>query len=329
VVLVIFSFIFTYIYPSRFIIDLNLIRVIQYLLFFLIGYSVVFIVKNATEKPIPIAFIFALLLSFMRFRGITLTLAAFIILFMLIVERWIKIKPKGKRGIAAIVVSCLSAIICIWGIVWVFRTSHFSLSSIITLGSSAALLLIVAVLDYFLRNSKISPHLRKLLIVIPLIAVTISYIVYHVAFLKLYHTKEGFWKIQHNWIDMQQYVKKNTPINAMFLVPHDTEMGGFRIFSERKIICSYRDCGIIGFDYAAAVEWKKRLKDIEPFQVIMRNRKPLEPALVNALLKYRANYIVFMRYFEPKGKAPGLQRIYANPAFALYKVIGNPVPPLN
>jgi len=121
---------------------------------------------------------------------------------------------------------------------------------------------------------------------------------------------------------MQKYVKEHTPVDAMLLVPHDMEMGGFRIFSERKIIFSYRDCGIIGFDYAAAIEWQNRLKDIENFQVFVKG--PLENVIAKAILKYRVNYIVFMQYMHP-GKNPLLELVYENDVFALYKVLVNPL----
>ena len=88
--------------------------------------------------------------------------------------------------------------------------------------------------------------------------------------------------------------------------------------SERKIICCYRDCGIIGFDYPAALEWQRRLADIESFKVIAD--QSIKPAILNALFKYQVNYIVFMRYYAPDPHAPRLEKIYENRNFSLFRV---------
>ena len=120
---------------------------------------------------------------------------------------------------------------------------------------------------------------------------------------------------------MQHYVRNHVPKDALLLVPYDMEMGGFRIFSERKIVVSYRDCGIIGFNYEAAKEWQERIKDIEAFKVMVD--APITDAIVNAIFKYRVNYIVFMGYMSPK-KNELLEPLYQNETFALYKILGHP-----
>ena len=121
---------------------------------------------------------------------------------------------------------------------------------------------------------------------------------------------------------MQYYAKAHTPKDALFLVPHNMEMGGFRMHSERKLICCYRDCGIIGFDYLAALEWQRRLKDIEPYKIYIE--KPFLPALYTAIFQYKVNYIVFMRYVAPPDN-PLWQKMYTNEAFVLYRVLLNPL----
>ena len=121
---------------------------------------------------------------------------------------------------------------------------------------------------------------------------------------------------------MQNFAKANTPKDATFLVPNDMEMGGFRIFSERKVICCYRDCGIVGFDYSAAVEWAKRLRDIEPFKVILDENSDLKQAIMNAIIIYKADHIVFMRYYAPtEGKINFLKKIHENDSFSLFQVL--------
>ena len=164
--------------------------------------------------------------------------------------------------------------------------------------------------------------LKYSLIIIPLFTASIQYMYFHYRHLQRYQQEVGFWKLQKNWEDMQHYVKNNTPQNAYLMVPHDMEMGGFRIGSERKIICSYRDCGIIGFDYGATIEWRKRLNDIDAFQVFIS--KPTKSAIIKAVAKYRVNYIVFMNYQAPKGDSM-LRKLYANEVFSLYQVGMNPI----
>ena len=90
------------------------------------------------------------------------------------------------------------------------------------------------------------------------------------------------------------------------------------------MVC-YRDCGIIGFDYPAAVEWKKRLKDVEGFCVLTKDQRALQQALIKAILQYKVNYIVFMRYTESREDVPLLEKLYENEVFSLYKVKTNPV----
>jgi hypothetical protein len=130
---------------------------------------------------------------------------------------------------------------------------------------------------------------------------------------------QGGWQLQRNWEDMQYYVRDHTPKDAMILTPYDMPMGGFRIHSERKVVVCYRDCGIIGFDYAAAVEWNNRIKDIAPFKVF--SRTAVDQAVLVAILKYRADYIVFMNYYAPDGDTSVLKKIYQNEVFSLYQVI--------
>ncbi len=141
---------------------------------------------------------------------------------------------------------------------------------------------------------------------------------YHWERFKIERRGLGFWQLQREWEDMQKFVQRNTPVDALFLVPNDMEMGGFRILSERKIICCYRDCGIVGFDYKAGTEWQQRLADIEAFKV--RADQPIKPALIAALSKYRVKYIVFMRYYAPQSSVAELTQIYENGSFSLFKV---------
>ena len=159
---------------------------------------------------------------------------------------------------------------------------------------------------------------RKLFLIIPLLVYTIQYTVFH--YQKLYAEKHesGFWQLQRNWEDMQFFVKEHTDQNAMILTPYNMEMGGFRIFSDRKVVVCFRDIGLIGFDYSAAIEWTKRIQDVKAFQISVT--EPLINSIQNAINKYNATYIVFMRYAKPTQDTSWLKHVYTNESFSLYRV---------
>jgi uncharacterized membrane protein (UPF0136 family) len=321
-IMLIISFIFTYIFPTRFVIDLNLIRNTQYLLFLLVGYTTIYVIKQTQQRGSGVALSAALFFTFIRFNDITTILAVFTFIVLQILGMILP-KQSNFRKKAAVSVLASLILVGIYGLIYSLKTYGYSQSSHITLGSSCLLILLTAARLWFKREKTINTKLRKLLVIIPLVAISISYCLFHYKYVKIFETADGFWQMQRSWWDMQRYVKENTPKNALLLVPHDTEMGGFRILSERQIIVSYRDCGIIGFDYAAAVEWKKRMADIWNFKVLLKHS--YEQDLLTALTKYRVNYIVFMAYAKPPDSVTELEEIYTNDVFSLYRVKPNPV----
>ncbi|MDP8212222.1 MAG: hypothetical protein P9X22_02885 [Candidatus Zapsychrus exili] len=174
---------------------------------------------------------------------------------------------------------------------------------------------------YFIKDKKYYLILRRLFIIIPFVIFFIQFTHYkHIRVNKENHGG-GFWKMQRNWEHMQKIVRENTPKDSLLLVPYNLEMGGFRILSERKIIASYRDCGIIGFDYPATLSWKERIRDIKNFKFLVK--ESTASAIKNAILKYNVDYIVFMRYAAPKEDNSILKHIYSNEIFSLFKVIAN------
>ncbi|OGX20099.1 MAG: hypothetical protein A2Y04_05645 [Omnitrophica WOR_2 bacterium GWC2_45_7] len=163
---------------------------------------------------------------------------------------------------------------------------------------------------------------RRLYYLIPLAGFFLQFGFYHIEKIHAENHAQGFWQLQRSWEDMQRYVQRATPVEAVLLVPYNMEMCGFRMFSERGLVVSYRDCGIVGFDYPAALEWQKRIRDVEPFKVNV-TRSPHQ-AIKNAISKYKADYIVFLRYASPAKDNPFFQRIYTNRDFALFKVMVKP-----
>jgi hypothetical protein len=313
--LLIFSFVFSYIIPVRFIVDLNLIRNAQYLLFILVCYTALLVVKTLQEKPIFIGVLTVPAFALLRF-GDTIGCLAVIIIFCLLAY-----SSTPKKALQLI--SILGIVLMVFLIGKVFTGEKFSLMAIRALEIIVGLLIVGYLLSLALKNAGQQMSLRKVLIFIPYLLFLMNYSYYHYQHLRMEKQGGGFWQLQRNWIEMQNYVKNNTPKTALILIPHDMEMGGFRIFSERPIVMEYRDCGIVGFDYAAAVEWHKRLKELEPFKVFVDG--PIEPVIKTAITKYKVNYIVFMNYLKIPSN-PVLQEVYHNDVFALYQVKVNPIP---
>jgi len=325
VLLLMVSFVFNYITPDLFMIDLNLIRNIQYLQFFLFGYVTLLAINESRRGNPAVVFLVVMMFALLRFKdAITLHAIVFLIFLFWIRSLWPPARTAKKIlfSLSAVILSLLTI-----DIIHLFRKSTFSHDTKLTIYAAIILLILTLAVQFFFKGIRHSAGLRNVCILIPLLTVFIQYIQFHREYLEITKNGPGLWQLQRNWIDMQKYVKANTPKDALLLVPYDTEMGGFRIHGERTIVCDYRDVGLIGFDYRAAVEWQKRKKDIEPFKVLTNEN--IEPALQKAILKYKVNYIVFMSYMKPPMNVPVFEKMYENEVFALYKVRSNPVPVKN
>lgn len=319
--LLLISFFVSYVVPTRFFIDLNLVRNSQYILFILLGFTAILVVNTCEKGKWFNVLALAVIFPLIRFGSYVTVLSGSLMLFHLSFAQYL-VKEKSPRRSLFLFLFFAGWLLSLAGLIKNFSMHPYSPSSRMSLWVIFILMGIFYAAHFFIKNHKKVSVLRRLFVIVPLVVLLMNFTHYHYRRLRIEKTGEGFWQMQRNWIDMQHYVKKHTPKGALFLIPHDMEMGGFRIFSERKIICSYRDCGIIGFDYRAALEWQRRIKDIESFKVFMDS--PLTTALKNAIAKYKVNYIVFMRYASP-GKNPVLEAVYENEVFALYKVRANPL----
>lgn len=314
--LLVISFIFSYAIPSRFVIDLNLIRNMQYLNFILMGYTTVWICRKIEGNNLSQAFWAALLLGLLCFKDI------FGVLVLVVVGVVTAVRdhehPQEVPGWKAIA-ACLTDVLLAVAVFYVlyryfdFSGSKFTYLAVCALGLSLVYLG-QGVRLRFMRSA----CLNALYAVIPLVTMLAYFGVLHYNYVRITTKGGGFWQLQRNWEEMQRFVKLNTPKNALLMVPYNMEMCGFRIGSERKIIVSYRDCGIVGFDYRALKEWQRRIADIEHFKVFPDG--PLQSAIINGLGKYKADYIVFTRLAAPKADNPVLTRLHANEVFVLFKV---------
>lgn len=307
-------FYFAYVAPNKFILDLNLIRNEQYLRFFLLGYLVISATRMLQIKNLfwtvfaGVVFVVASRQDLLGVIPLNLCIALMILL-KIRTNHWEETKPL-MYTIAGVLVALSVA-----------QAMSIDVKDLGNLkwNNPVWLILIPFLYGIFAKCSGRTKRGRMILIVLPIMLMGTHYIHHHYRYVEVTTKGEGFWQLQRNWEDMQRYVQKNTPKEAMLLVPYNMEMCGFRIQSERKILVSYRDCGIVGFDYMAVKEWQQRIADIKEFKVFV-DPKTIAPAIVKALTKYKVDYIVFMRYYAP-GDNEVVKKIYENEIFALYQVI--------
>lgn len=308
--------IFTYKYPNRLVLDLNLIRNIQFLTLFLTGYLVLFLADTIEHKTAVIGLLLGICFTFFKFPFTAASYSLVIIFFIFQILEELK---KEKSFFRSLFITIYSALIILsgWQIYQYFSKIDIRLSLWINLAVIFILLIGNYILTLFKKN-KTSVSFKRFFLIIPLFVYAAQYTHFH--YQKLQEEKYGgsFWQLQRNWEDMQHYVREHTDKDDIIFIPYNMEMGGFRIFSERKVVVCYRDIGIIGFDYATAVEWARRIRDVEAFQISIT--KPIMNAIQNAIVKYNADYIVFMRYARPVRDTNLLTHIYTNEAFSLYKV---------
>jgi len=309
------EFFFDYIHPSRFFIDLNLIRVEQFMRFFMMGYTVIWACGQIRDSKPWLAFASAILVLACGTNDLIALFFFGIVAVIFVADKIIQPPRERWKMIAgALFLLGLGALVCIlpmelknqprvpvyWGRFFYVIASMIAAFAVIL----------------FQRNNK---WLRRLLIIIPLIGTYCICVYDFHRYLDFRESGTGGWQLQRNWLDMQFYVRDHTPKEAMILTPYDMPMGGFRINSERKVVACYRDCGIIGFDFAAAEEWNRRINDIKPFKVF--SNVAVDRAVLVAILKYHADYIVFMKYYAPDGDTPVLKKIYENEVFSLFQVV--------
>ena len=317
------SFFFSYVKPIQFFFELDLLRHTQFLKFLLMGYTTILVIDVIKKSTPFFNFLIAIGFSLMMCCNFTITLIATlggVFIFLLLFFRTYQQKEKSHVKNIVIPFCIISLLLCGVWIISLFVQSAYMGPRLVKF----CIVIILLAINYDLMrwekkilNINLS---KKFFIIIPLIIRFIFFVNHHIYWIDMVKKGEStLWHLQNNWEDMQRFVKISTPKDALLLVPYDMEMGGFRIFSERKIICSYRDCSLIGFDHPAALEWQKRINDIAAFKVFP-NRRPIISSIVTAITKYKPDYIVFMRYYEPLNPYPYFEKIYQNDEFSLFKV---------
>jgi GH35 family endo-1,4-beta-xylanase len=123
------------------------------------------------------------------------------------------------------------------------------------------------------------------------------------------------------WIQIQRWAAANTPKSALFLTP--PQQGGFRIYSDRSVVCEWRDGTQLYFSAEFAKDWWKKLMALRPVAYDkslheLFHGKSLEKMsdeeIVNLATEYGATHVVL-----PAGKETELDREFSNDAWSVYK----------
>lgn len=314
--LIVIVYIFDYLHPSRFVLDLNLVRVEQFVRFFLMGYTTIWAVQQIEGERPWLALGGALVVASTGINDLTALCCLAAVAMVYSLDALIRSPKIGKMIVTGLY--WIFAIFLVYLLINHLKTNPY----MPYLWHKFRFVLGAMVLVFLLIFKFQNKWLRRLLIILPLLGSFVSFCVFHYQYLQEKHHGLGFWQFQRNWVDMEKYVRDHTPKDALIMTPYDTDEGGFRITSERKVLVCYRDCGIIGFDYQAALEWQRRIHDIAEFKVY--TDKPITDAVVTAITKYKVNYIVFMNYYAPPDNVPIFKKIYQNEVLSLYKVLVNP-----
>ncbi len=301
------NFCFTYIWPSHFVLDLNLVRNEQFLLFFLGGYSIILVCRQGAVS-IYYAVLFSLFSFFLS--GKSLPDVGIILLFATIFE----LLRRKLSSIPLIFLFLSLSMLSLYAAGVVEYPPH----RLLKLGITMAIIASGVFIFFIARNDFLKSAGHKIVITAALLSGFINFCYLHYTYIKITREGQGFWQLQRNWEDMQHFVKSHTPKDALILAPNDMEMGGFRIHSNRRVLVCYRDCGIVGFDYGATKEWQQRMTDIDAFKVFIK--EPFTTALISAILKYNVNYVVFMKYASPPDNDL-LKKLYENEVFSFYQVL--------
>jgi endo-1,4-beta-xylanase len=129
---------------------------------------------------------------------------------------------------------------------------------------------------------------------------------------------------QRAWVAAQDWAARNTPKDALFITP--PQQGGFRIRSERSVVCEWRDGTQLYFSAAFARDWWDKLRALRPAVVhggaggageLMRTQSletMTDGDLVRLAKSYGATHVVL-----PSGGRREMKRAYDNGKWAIYE----------
>jgi len=126
------------------------------------------------------------------------------------------------------------------------------------------------------------------------------------------------------WADIQLLAARLTPPDALILTP--TVPGGFRIRSARAVVAEWRDGTLQFFDPAFARRWADRIRRIRGSDDTLDSGRDLadqpDEELLAIAREYGATHLVL-----PADRRPGFIEIARNARWALYRAEPRPPPP--
>lgn len=121
---------------------------------------------------------------------------------------------------------------------------------------------------------------------------------------------------KNSWLELQNWARGNTPVQAVFLVPPDTY--GFRVFSLRSPVTEWLDGGAMHWAPGFEKDWAQRIADLRaesprPEGADLGYSAIKEEGFIRLGRKYGASYVV-----RGSGAALAFKTLYSNPDFTLY-----------
>lgn len=110
---------------------------------------------------------------------------------------------------------------------------------------------------------------------------------------------------RNDWIDVGEWCKANTPIDATFFVPTYTK--GFRTYSQRGSVGDRKDGAPCVFSERYAKEWWMRMTDLDKYDALN------EAKFKQLAEKYRADFVITRR-----GHRLNFPVLYQNNAYTVY-----------
>lgn len=107
---------------------------------------------------------------------------------------------------------------------------------------------------------------------------------------------------------LQLWVRDNTPKDAVILV--DSDLGFFRIYSQRAVVFDHKDLGYVYYSDQAARKIQEREADVADFEHLT------EDQIIKLKDKYHFDYLVWK---ENRGMLP-FEKVYNQFGFTIYKL---------
>jgi len=146
-ILLALCFIFTYLYPQRFFIDLNLVRNSQFLLFLLSGYTVILIIEKVENEPLLFGLGFALMFTFLKYGHSIASLSVGIMFSLLVIKHQLTKRKSTYRNLNLILMSLLTGLFA-YKIMYTFFQIQFTSS----IGIFLIIILSLLIINFFYRQ---------------------------------------------------------------------------------------------------------------------------------------------------------------------------------